>query len=83
MQGNKEVDITKYDFNQLAIEWAEKYGIVEYKVYGKILTYIVSYPVSGYESHYTQKFFVDLIEGKTVKSVRMKRYNPKGLVNRH
>lgn len=70
-------------YNNLAIEWAEKYGIVEYRVNGKYLIYNVSYPSYLAEPRRTYQFKVDLDIGKTVENKLLKRYNPKGIYNRH
>lgn len=66
-----------------AIKWAEEHGIIEYRVNGWYLIYNVSYPAIAYEPRRTYQFKVDLRTGKTVESKQLKRYDPKGVYNRH
>ena len=67
---------------QRAREWAEKYGIVEYRLNGKYMIYNVSYPATQFERHYTMQRHVNLERMRTVVNKRLKRYDPKGEVNR-
>lgn len=68
---------------QAAIRWAETNGIVEYRISGKYLIYNVSYPAYLSEPRRTYQFKVDLESGTTVESKQLKRYDPKGIYNRH
>lgn len=70
-------------YKEAALAWAEKYGIVNYRISGKYMIYNVSYPASAYEPRRTYQFKVDLNIGKTVESKQLKRYDPKGVYNRH
>lgn len=66
-----------------ADKWAEEHGILKYKVQGKYMIYNVSYPAMACEPRRTYQFKVDLTTGKTVESKQLKRYDPKGVCNRH
>lgn len=77
----KKVKHNKYE--KLAIRWAEEHGIVEYRVSGRFLIYNVSYPAMAREPRRTYQFKVDLEAGKTVESKQLKRYDLKGVYNRH
>ena len=83
---NKDTSI-KVDKDKLykhrAIAWAEEYGIVEYRIKDKYMIYNVSYPAMACEPRRTYQFKVDLDTGKTVESKQLKRYDPKGVYNRH
>ena len=70
-------------YNNRAIAWAEEHGIVEYRVKDKYMIYNVSYPAIACEPRRTYQFKVDLDTGKTVESKQLKRYDPKGVYNRH
>ena len=65
----------------LALRYAEKYGIIEYRVKGNSMIYNVSYPAYLYNKRYTIQHEVNLITGDH-KSVTLKRYEPKGALNR-
>lgn len=69
-------------YNALAREYAEKYGIVNYKVIGNTLIYNVSYPAYLGNPHYTVQYQVNLDNGVSI-SKQLKRFDSKGLVNRH
>lgn len=69
------------DYAQLAIVWAEKYGIVEYRVKGKYMIYNKSYLAYLYEPRYTVQHTVDLDAMKELPTKRLKRYDPKGRYN--
>ena len=71
------------NYNQLAAAWAEEHGIVEYRVKGKYLIYNVSYPAMVYEPRRTYQFHIDLDTGRTVVNKQLKRYDRKGVYNRH
>lgn len=64
-----------------AITFAEKYGIVKYKVQGKKMIYNVSYPAYGGNPHYTIQHTVDL-ETMQETTKQLKRYDSSGAVNR-
>ena len=66
-----------------ALLWAEEHGIIEYKVQGWFMIYNVSYPAVACEPRRTYQFKVDLTTGNTIESKQLKRFDPKGLVNRH
>lgn len=68
---------------QRATEWAEEHGIIEYRVNGWYLMYNVSYPAIACEPRRTYQFKIDLHTGQTVESKQLKRYDPKGVYNRH
>lgn len=74
---------SKDKYNKAATKWAEEHGIVEYKVKSKYMIYNVSYPAYLSEPRRTYQFKVDLTTGKTVESKQLKRYDPKGVYNRH
>ena len=63
-------------YEQRAIQWCERYGIVEYK-----LKYNVSYPAYLGNPHYTIKHTVDLDTMHEITQ-QLKRYDPKGVYNR-
>ena len=66
-----------------ANRWAEEHGIVNYRLQGWYLIYNVSYPAYLAEPRRTYQFKVDLRSGKTVESKQLKRYDPKGIYNKH
>ena len=70
-------------YEQKAVLWAEEHGIVEYRVKGRTLIYNVSYPQMCYEPRSTYQFKVDLDTGISSQGVKLKRYDPKGVYNRH
>ena len=47
------------------------------------MIYNVSYPAAACEPRRTYQFKVDLTTGNTIESKQLKRFDPKGLVNRH
>lgn len=65
-----------------AIQYAEKYGIVNYSLKGWVFTYNVSYP--GYLStpRYTIQHRVDLRTYEEISTRVLNRYDPKGEANR-
>ena len=69
------------NFEQLACNYACKYGIVDYKVVGSKMIYVVSYPAYLNNPRYSVKHTVDLISG-SVQSEKLKRYSRKGAYNR-
>jgi hypothetical protein len=68
-------------YEQRALEYAERYGIVKYTVKGNIMTYKVSFRGSACQPHYTVKRTVNLDTGE-VKSEMMQRYSKEGEYNR-
>jgi len=65
-----------YDFESLGLQWAEKYGIVEYSIKGFELTYKDSYPTE----RTTYKAVVNLMTNKETRTP-MTRYYKHFLVN--
>lgn len=70
-------------YKNKALIWAEEHGIIEYRVNGKYMVYNVSYPAMACEPKRTYQFKIDLDTGKTVESKQLKRFDTKGLYNRH
>lgn len=68
-------------YEQRAIQWCERYGIVEYKLKKNLLIYNVSYPAYLGNSHYTIKHIVNL-DTMQETTQQLKRYDPKGAYNR-
>lgn len=68
-------------YEQRAIQWCERYGIVEYKLNKNLLVYNVSYPAYLGNPHYTIKHNVDL-DTMQETTQQLKRYDPKGVYNR-
>ena len=64
-----------------ALQFAEQYGIVEYKVDGHTMVYKKSYPAAGSDKRYTVKHEIDL-RTMTETTTMMKRYDRKGELNR-
>lgn len=64
----------------IALQYAEKYGIVEYKVKGNRMIYYANYPAYLAEPRYTMKVTVRL---NTLKEERQKlnKWYPKGNAN--
>jgi len=67
-------------YKDIALRYAEQYGIVDYQVKGNLMTYLKSYPAAGYEPHRTYKHTVNLDTGKSTV-VQLKRFNKKGFFN--
>ena len=76
-------ELKKEYYENLALSWAEAYGIIDYRVKGKYMIYNVSYPAIACEPRRTYQFKIDLDISKTVESKQLKRYDPKGIYNRH
>lgn len=68
-------------YEQRAIQWCERYGIVEYKLNKNLLVYNVSYPAYLGNLHYTIKHTIDL-DTMQETTQQLKRYDPKGAYNR-
>lgn len=64
-----------------ALLWAEKYGIVKYKVQGSKMVYNVSYPATAYEKARTYKHIVDLDTGRE-EVIQLQRVDKEGYYNR-
>lgn len=65
-----------------AIRYAERYGIVNYRVNGWTLIYNVSYPAYLSTPRYTVQHKVDLRTWKEISTRVLNRYDPKGETNR-
>ena len=63
-----------------AIQYAEKYGIAEYKVDGNIMTYYANYPSYLSEERKTYKVVINLDTGKETRK-KLKRWNKNGNYN--
>lgn len=72
--------LTTEQKEQIALEYAEKYGIIEYKIKGNRMIYYANYPEYLSEPRYTMKVTVRL---NTLKEERQKltKWNPKGNYN--
>jgi len=68
-------------YKSRAIQYAEKYGIVEYKVDGKKMVYYANYPPAGLDPRQTYKVTVNLDTLKEESRVGLKRWNSKGNYN--
>ncbi len=66
------------DMSERAIEYAETYGIIDYKVTGTKMVYYANYPVVQYEKRRTYKVIVDLNKMKECSRERLKRWNRNG-----
>jgi hypothetical protein len=68
-------------YKELALQYAEKYGIINYKLSGRYMTYIINFRLDSFGSvaTYKRKVNLDTLE---VKTVRLKKYNPDGWKNR-
>lgn len=67
-------------YERNALMFAEKYGIIEYRIRGYNMIYNKSYPACACEPRYTVQHTVDL---RTMQEStrRLKRFDPKGIVN--
>ena len=63
--------------NNKAILYAEKYGILDYKVIGKTMVYYANY----LNENTTYKVTVNLVTMKEKSRLPMKRYYQKGNIN--
>ena len=70
------------DYNNIALAYCEKYGIIEYRVKGNLLIYNISYPAYLYNPRYTIQHTVNLDTGRE-ETKQLKRYDSKASVNRH
>jgi hypothetical protein len=78
----------KNNYIELALKWAENYGITDFKALGSKMVYYVNYKEyagkTAYKPGYkgeTYKVIVDLKTGIETRTM-LKRYNPKGWKNR-
>ena len=63
--------------NNKAILYAEKYGILEYKIFGKTMVYYANH----LNEHTTYKVTVNLVTMTEKSRLPLKRYCQKGNVN--
>lgn len=52
------------NYANVAVQWAERYGVVDYRLESHFMIYNVSFPACINNSHYTVQHTVDL---KTLK----------------
>lgn len=62
------------DYNELATQYAERYGIINYNVKGDKMTYKASHPSTRKEDRTTYKIKVDLPTQKEEQREPLKRY---------
>lgn len=67
-------------YEDKAIEYCEKYGIIQYKISNGTLVYYANYPAYLGSKKRTYKVTVDL-DNMEEKRVELKRYNPEGNYN--
>lgn len=67
-------------YEERAIQWADRYGIVEYKVQGNKMIYVQTYG-GGYEKPYTMKSTINLDTMTTESRVKLRRMSRKGYYN--
>lgn len=79
--GNKSKKQGK-DYELLSRQFAERYGIVEYRVKGNTMIYNVSYPAYLSNPRYTIQHTVNL-DSEVEQTKQLKRFDSKGLVNRY
>lgn len=70
------------NFDDVATLYAEKYGIIDYKVKGSKMTYLVTYPKYLGNQAYTIRHTVDLLTFKCTTE-RLSRAYKSGYINRH
>jgi len=71
----------KIYYEERALQWAEQYGIIEYKVQGNKMIYVQTYNGGMYEKPYTMKSTINLDTMTTESRVRLQRLNRKGYYN--
>lgn len=69
-------------YNDRALRWAERYGILNYKVNKNLMIYYVSYPAYLRNPRYTIKHTVNL-DTMRETTEPCKRFVSEGLANRH
>jgi hypothetical protein len=67
-------------YDERAVQWAERYGILEYKVQGNKMFYVQTYG-TRYEKPYTVKSTINLDTMTTESRVKLSRINRKGYYN--
>lgn len=72
--------MTHYDQN--ALQYAEKYGIISYRVTGRYMIYNKSFPKYLRNEAYTVQFKIDLDTMSCIKSTTLKRVMKDGYNNR-
>lgn len=70
------------DYDAIALGFAEKYGIIEYKVMRNKMIFNISYPAYLSNPRYTVQHEINLDTGIEITR-KLKRFDAKGLVNRH
>lgn len=65
----------------IAIDYAESHGIIDYRVRGDVMIYYTNWPATAYEKGRTYKVVVDLFTGKEIYRDELKRYYRKGNAN--
>jgi len=68
-------------YEQRAMLYAERYGIVAYDVVGNKMIYYKSYQAYINNPRYTVKFVVNLDTMQSSGGIILKRYNKKGELN--
>lgn len=71
----------KKDYSAIAVQYAERYGIVNYRVTGNIMIFNVSYPQYLSNPRYTIQHRIDLDTGRE-STRKLGRFDSKGLANR-
>lgn len=69
-------------YKSRAIEYAEEYGIIEYRIKGNTMIYNVSYPKYLNQPRYTIQHIVNL-DNFTSTTKTLQRYDSRGVYNRH
>jgi hypothetical protein len=69
------------NYELVATQYCERYGIVQYKVQGYKLIYNVSYPAYLSNPRYTVQHTIDLRD-MSHSSKQLQRFDSKGLENR-
>ena len=68
-------------YSQRALQYSEKYGIIEYRIKGNLMIYNVSYPAYLGNPHYTIQHTINL-DDMSHTSKQLKRYDARGVHNR-
>lgn len=68
------------DYSRNAKLYAEKYGVIEYRVKGRYMIYNKSYPATSCEPRRTYQHKVDLVTGISTVTL-LKRFDGKGYYN--
>ena len=75
-------DKTSAYYQYKACQWAEQYGVVNYKVKGSKMIYNVSYPAYLNNPAHTYQHIIDLNTMKETVT-KLGRLDKSGFVNRH